>query len=171
MTSREKLGLPAEELFDLQGLALPLIGAVTAAEDNSSEAVQLFLQGARRAGVTPQLTEGTRETVAAICTLLDGSPLALELTSAWVRVLTLDDILAELQTGLDLLVAVGPGEGARHRSMRLVLEYAWAKLSEAERRALDTLSVFRGGFTYAAAKRVAGLELSALLTLGDRSLL
>jgi tetratricopeptide (TPR) repeat protein len=59
----------------------------------------------------------------------------------------------------------------RHRSMRGLLDTTWQLLPEAERRALERLALFRGGFDRAAATAVAGATLPQLAGLADRALL
>jgi non-specific serine/threonine protein kinase len=59
---------------------------------------------------------------------------------------------------------------ARHRSLRTVFEHSWALLSGQEQAVLMQLSVFRGGFTRAAAAGVAGATLEVLSALVAKSL-
>lgn len=167
VTTRERLNLFQEETFELRGLSLPQSAADTNPE--TSDAVLLFLQGARRAGarVTPQ--ESARRAVFDICTHVGGMPLALELTSAWLGLLSLEEVSAELTAGLDLLVEPGSALPERHRSMRLVLERSWERLGEPEAQALARLSVFRSGLAYGAAKAVTGMSVGVLLGLVNKS--
>jgi hypothetical protein len=59
----------------------------------------------------------------------------------------------------------------RQRSIQVVLESAWQQLSEAERSIFARLSMFRGGFTLAAAQAVAEATLPSLRQLTQRALL
>lgn len=164
VTSRERLNIPQEELLELRGLSLVGDGA------GPSDAVTLFLYGARRVGATLR-READLELAADICALVEGVPLALELTSAWLRLLTPLEIKTELSAGLDLLVAPDADLPERHRNMRLVLARSWARLESSEQRTLARLSVFRGGFNFTAAKAVTGMSLGVLLALTHKSLL
>ncbi|MFN2136782.1 MAG: hypothetical protein ACK2UK_12560, partial [Candidatus Promineifilaceae bacterium] len=57
----------------------------------------------------------------------------------------------------------------RHRSMQATLDVSWARLNADQQRACEELSVFRGGFTRAAAFGVAGATLPLLVTLANKS--
>ena len=167
VTSREALRLHGEWVFSLEGMERP--GDAEEAERN--EAVQLFLQGARR--VRPDFVLGAeeREAVVRICRLVEGLPLGIELAASWVRVLPCAEIAREIERGLDFLAASWRDLLERHRSLRAVFDYSWALLGEEERQALARLSVFRGGFRREAAEEVAGVRLPLLSLLVDRSLL
>jgi tetratricopeptide (TPR) repeat protein len=54
--------------------------------------------------------------------------------------------------------------------MRAVFEHSWRLLAPEEQQVLRRLTVFRGGFTRAAAKEVAGATLVVLAALVDKSL-
>ena len=164
LTTRERLGVPEEVPLELRGLSLEGEGS------RPADAVALFLHGARRVGVTLR-RESDLQHAADICALVEGVPLALELTSAWLRLLTPAEVKTELSAGLDLLVAPDTELPERHRNMRLVLGRSWARLEVDEQRTLARLSVFRGGFPYTAAKAVTGMSLSVLLALVHKSLL
>jgi tetratricopeptide (TPR) repeat protein len=109
--------------------------------------------------------------VARICRLVEGLPLAIELAAAWVRVLPCDEIAAEIERTIDFLAAAARDVPARHRSLRAVFEHSWNLLTDEERAALRTLSVFRGGFRREAAEAVADATLPLLTALVDKSLL
>src|SRR5215213_387986 len=82
-TSREPLGVPDERAWLVPVLSLP---AADAAPESisSSEAVRLFIDRARAASTTFELTEANALAVARLCTRLDGLPLAIELAAARV---------------------------------------------------------------------------------------
>lgn len=165
-TSRERLNIRDEWVFEVGGLSLPTKN--DAAEIGDYSAVQLFVQNARR--VDPGFTlADNAAAVARICTLLDGLPLALELASSWVRVLSCTEIAQEIERGLDILETSARDVPPRHRNMRAVLDYSWHSLSEAEQDAFRRLAVFRGGFSREAAQVVAGATLPILASLVDKS--
>lgn len=164
VTSRERLGLTAEHLLELGGLAVP-----TSVEE-TSDAVALFEHRARQVLATFELA-AHREAVVEICRLLEGMPLGIELAATWVRLLQCTEILAEIRRTLDFLTAdARSGRDPRQSSMRAVFSQSWALLSPAEQRVLARLSVFRGGFDRGAAERIAGATLPVLASLLDRSL-
>ncbi|UCC86777.1 MAG: helix-turn-helix domain-containing protein, partial [Anaerolineales bacterium] len=168
VTSRERLNLQGEWLFDIQGLPVPAPDQIDRAEEYS--AVALFLQSAWRAQVGFELKDEERPWVARICQLVEGAPLAIELAAAWVRVLTCREIAQEIERNLDFLAASARDLPERHRSMRAAFDHSWRLLSDEERRALSQLSVFRGGFTREAAEKVAGAPLPLLSSLVSKSL-
>jgi tetratricopeptide (TPR) repeat protein len=134
-------------------------------------AVQLFVQCARRVRVDFALDDANAPAVVRICQLVGGLPLGVELAVQWLRVLPCVQIANELQRNMDLLVAVGPDMPERHRSFRAVFRYSWNLLEAVEQRALQQVSVFRGGFGRDAARVVAGTNLSLLRSLIDKALL
>lgn len=169
VTSRIRLNLPNEWIFELGGLEIPPPSSDDQIEAYS--AVSLFVQNARQIRRAFELTGEDRHWVAEICRLVQGMPLAIVLSASWVRVLSCKEIAHEIQTNLDFLAASAPGIGERITSMRAVFNYSWKMLGEAERCVFRRLSVFRGGFDRAAALEIAGANLEILANLVDQSLL
>ena len=169
VTSRERLNLQSEWAFDVQGLLVPPTTQAQALESYS--AVALFLQSARRAFASFELTELDRPAVVRICQILAGLPLAIELAAAWVRMLSCSEIVAEIERSFDFLTSTARDIPHRQRSLRAAFDHSWNLLSEDEQRVLGRLSIFRGGFEREAAERVAGATLSILSALLDKSLL
>lgn len=169
VTSRQRLDLRAEWVFPLTGLPFPALHA--GSDIQRYDAVQLFLQAARRLRADFMLLETDWPHVTHICRLVEGSPLALELAASWTRLLSPGEIAAEIEHGVDILVSSTRDLPARHRSMRAVFDHSWKLLSISERRVLRHLSVFRGGFSRPAAEQVAGATLALLSALIDKSLL
>jgi tetratricopeptide (TPR) repeat protein len=102
--------------------------------------------------------------VIAICTALDGIPLAIELAAARLRSLTLAQVENRLSDRFRLL-ATGPrATPDRHQTLRAIVDWSWDLLSEPERTVLRRLAVFRGGATPDAAEQVCG----PLAPPGDR---
>ena len=118
-------------------------------------ATQLFLHCARRVRPDLQPDAEAARLIAHICRLVDGLPLAIELTAPWVRALPLAEIARRLEVGLDLLATTQRDVPARHRSMRAAFDHSWRLLSAHERSILRQLAVFRGGCTAEAAEAVA----------------
>lgn len=169
-TSRERLQLQLEHVYPIEGLASPDWDKLEDATQYS--AVRLFLQSAQRNQPDfairndHDLTYLTR-----ICRMVAGMPLALELAASWVDMLTLDEIASELQHGLDILETELRDVPERQRSMRASFDNSWRKLNEEERSVFAQLSIFRGGFTRAAAQEVTGASLRQLSHLVNKSLL
>ena len=113
--------------------------------------------------------------IARICRVVDGLPLAILLAATWSGMLTPAEIASQLERGngrgLGLLQTGSQDLPARQRSMRAVFDHSWGLLPARERQVLAGLSVFRGSFTFDAARQVASASLRALRSLMDRSLL
>ena len=153
ITSRERLHIQAEHALPLGGLPCPAVDERTI---DSYSSVQLFQQSARRLQPDFDLTPDDIPHLVAICRLLDGMPLGLELAAAWVDLLPLAEIAAEIQNNFDFLAADVRDWPDRHRSMRAVFDASWARLSLPEQELFPQLSLFRGGFTRAAVQAVVG---------------
>jgi predicted ATPase/class 3 adenylate cyclase len=138
------------------------------------EAVRLFV--ARASAVRPdfRLTRENATVVAAICARLQGMPLAIELATARLRLLSPDAILIRLAQQLDLLAAGARDLPDRQRTLRGAIAWSYDLLDDDLRRLLDRLSVFVGGFGLPAAEAVGGDPgidvLGGLEALVDQSL-
>ncbi len=168
VTSRHRLSLREERVYELHGMGLP---SRDGADLEDCDASSLFLASARRASPGWEPTQADRPAVASICAMLDGSPLGIELASSWVRMVPPGDIAAELASGFELLDSAPLDMPGRHRGLEAVFDYSWSLLDEEGRLALSGLAIFAGEFDAAAASAVAGCGLRALRSLVDRSLL
>jgi predicted ATPase/transcriptional regulator with XRE-family HTH domain len=172
-TSRERLNLRVEWVFDIDGLAYPDqqadIGQTAVADPASYSAVRLFAEQARHIQPSFSPSNGDMQVIARICQQLDGMPLAIELAAAWMRVMSLDEIANQLPNG-DLLTTTLRDVPPRHRSLRAVFDQSWTVLSAHEQAVFARLAVFRGGWTLAAASSVAGASAPVLGALIDKSL-
>ncbi len=168
-TSREKLNLYGETVYMIGGLALP----DKRAGDRTPEydAIRLFVQSARRAQSTFDLRPSDYPHAAAICQLVEGMPLGIELAAAWVGTLSLQEITEEIGQSLDFLETEESDIPERHRSIRAVFEYTWNRLDSSEQSLMKMLAVFRAGCTRKAAQKVTGASLQQLTSLVNRSLL
>jgi predicted ATPase/DNA-binding SARP family transcriptional activator len=169
VTSRERLNLTEEWLLPIEGLPFP-DEAATAESASGFDAVELFVQRARRHAPRWALRGDDAASVVRICRLLEGNPLALELAAVWVRLMPLAEVVRELESNLDFLAASARHTTERHTSMRATFEHSWRLLSAVEQDGLRKLSVFRGGVTREAAAVVAGVSIPVLVALVDKSL-
>lgn len=167
VTSRERLHLHEEWVISVGGLAFPDKGQPLSPAPYS--AVQLFTETARRAGYA--CTETDQASIARICQLVEGIPLAIELAAAWTRVMPCDEIAREIERSLDILTTSVRNVPEKHRSMRAAFEHSWKLLPEAEQQVFRQLSVFRGGFRREGSEGVTGASLPMLVSLVDRSML
>lgn len=161
ITSRERLHIPGEELFTVSGLCL---------NGDEAPAVALFLQCARRIHARFDPTPEEIGTIAQIATLVQGTPLALELSAAWVTDFSCHEILKAIHADVDFLADTAQGLPERHRSLRAAFLYSWRLLNSTEQALFQQLAVFRGGFDRVAAQEVAGISPVQLAALADKSL-
>ncbi|MEX2536979.1 MAG: tetratricopeptide repeat protein [Trueperaceae bacterium] len=191
-TSRDRLLLPAEQLFPLEGLA----GVETGGERSEDaqvarmappraaslpeshrqnaphqDAIRLFVQQGKRA--RPQFEPSSEEIahVRVICRLVHGFPLGIELAAARLRLMSTEEIAREMEVGLDFLEGASGAIAKRHGGMRSTFEHSWRLLEPPEQVVLRKLSIFTGGFSREAASRVVGATIPLLATLVDKSLL
>ena len=153
-TSRERLGIAAEQEYVVPTLSMP-------------EAVQLFVERAQR--LVPSFAAD--EHVAAIAQRLDGLPLALELAASRVKVLAPSQIRERLGRNFTLLSGGGRDVPERQRTLRATLEWSLDLLDADERALFWRLGVFSRSFAVEAAEEVAGADIDALSSLVDKSLL
>ena len=154
-TSRLPLSLRGERRLPVPPLPLPPeAGAGT--EISACASVQLYLDRARAVRPDFSLTPENMAAVAAICRLLDGSPLALELAASWVRLLPPRAMWERLtrRSGATDLETRRFDAPARHHSLRAALDWSWRLLKPAEQHLFQQVSVFRGGWTLSAAEAV-----------------
>ena len=168
VTSRERLGLQGEWIFELHGLNYPQNGQTDHLD--TYDAVNLFLQHARRVSSSP-FSEQEKACVGRLSQMVEGMPLALVLAASWTNTLNCGSILREIQRNLDFLGSGLRDVPERHRSVQAVFEQSWKLLTREERSVFKRLSIFRGGFDRQAAEQIAVASLRVLATLVDKSLL
>ena len=164
-SSRIKLNLMGETIFNIEGL---IIGT---ANTERASAIQLFVQSAQQAQPNFELNDAVLPSVAKICNLVDGLPLAIVLAAAWIDTLSVAEIALEIEKNIDLLETEKRDVPGRQRSVRAVIESSWHQVDASAQNLLQHLSVFRGGFTRAAAQEAAGASLRGLSQLVDKALL
>lgn len=182
VTSRMLLHVSGEHRYPVAPLRLPCDTGEPPAELARYESVQLFAE--RAAALQPDfvLDETNLPVVAEICCRLDGLPLAIELAAARVPHLSPAAMLDRLEPRLPLLTGGAVDRPRRHRTLRHAIDWSYKLLDEDEQRLFRSLSVFRGGWTLAAAEAVSAAlrpaaeqppadMLQALLALVDKSLI
>ncbi len=169
VSSREPLGLQAEQLLELGGLSFSEVDISPNA--GICDALILFQERAQRLRPKFTLDESNLRYVANICRIVEGSPLAIELAASLVRQWTCAEIEAEIKHSLDALATSMSDLPERHRSMRATFERSWQLLSPQEQDVFQKLAIFRGGFTVDAASEIAQVGKIELATLMDKSLL
>jgi len=137
-TSREGLHAAGEQ----ETPVLPL-----AVDDASSPAVVLFADRARAVRPNFSLDDhpATAEAVLAICRVLDGLPLGIELAAARMAGMGVADVRDRLGDRFRLL-AGKPGAPRRQQSLPELVRWSYELLADTERHVLLQASVFVGGF-------------------------
>lgn len=169
VTSRVRLNLAEETVYEVSGMTVPITDEMQDIESYS--ALLLFQQIAQRVDWRFKLDDVQTPHAIRICRLVDGIPLAIEMSAAWVRVLSCREIAKDLTRNFELLEATLDHLPERHRSIRIVFEYSWGLLTDAEKQVFQKMSVFRGGCLRDAAERITKATRNLLLSLVDKSLL
>jgi predicted ATPase/class 3 adenylate cyclase len=155
-TSRRPLRLPGEQVYHVSPLGLPDpgLGTPTLEVAARAESVRLFVQQARLADPRFSLTDDNVADVVALCRMLDGLPLAVELAAARVRLLPPRSLLDHLDEALELPLG---GHPERQRTMTATVDWSYRMVGEAEQRAFRALAVFgAAGGTFEAVAAVLG---------------
>ena len=146
-TSREPLGVMGEKRYPVAPLETPPASLATDTVDGIAQydAVQLFVDRARAIVPAFELTTGNAGVIAGICRNLDGIPLAIELASARLNVLTAEQIAARLDNHFELLPVAAHVAYSYHETLRGAIAWSYDLLSDREQILLRRLSVFAGG--------------------------
>ena len=141
-TSREPLGVSGERVRALEPLEL-------------DDAMQLFASRAADSDSEFVLDDASTAAVATICRNVDRLPLAIELTAARTRAFSAQQLAELLDQRFGLVSTATGGRPLRQQTMHAAVDWSYELLFDDERRLLNRLSVFAGGFTLdAAATRV-----------------
>ena len=153
-TSREALNIDGERSVVLEPLR---------SDTPDSPAVQLFLDRASAADPRFEVSASDADTLATICTRLDGMPLAIELAASRVTIMNPADLLAGLEDRFVLLS--GGRRRQRQRTLEATLDWSYDLLESDEQLAFRALGVFVDGFDLDAAAAVAGIDRTMALEL------
>lgn len=176
-TSRQPVGIAGERELLLGPLCDDCGGDIPNAETPRDD-LRLFLDRARLARPAFALTGANKASVARLCGLLEGVPLALELAATWMRAATPEQIAARLDHRYGLLALSGASTASgpaakRHRSLRAAVAGSYDLLGPALQAFWMQLSAFHGGWTADAARavtQIADVE-EPLTILAERSLI
>jgi predicted ATPase/DNA-binding CsgD family transcriptional regulator len=186
-TSREPLAMAGETIYPVSGLAWPASSGEVMQEGQGHldlqaimnyDAVKLFIERAHAILPNFLITSENTFAIIEICRRLDGLPLALELASARINVLTVQEIVARLDYRFSLLtLGQRAGLEPRHHTLRATIDWSYELLTAEEQTFLRRLAVFTAGCTLDMAQAVctgAGAmeehTLDLLSSLVDKSL-
>jgi len=180
VTSQLPLNVAAERAYRLLPLALPTPEAPRTGDDAVALLVERIVAADRRF----EATTANLPLLEAICTQLDGLPLALEMAAARVPAMGLSGVRDALSERFAMLTRGHRDATTRHRTLRNALEWSYRLLDGSEQRVFRMLGVFAAGFTLdlavaLLAERTGGDEgagsrwdvIDRLTTLIDHSLL
>ena len=153
VTSRERLRVTGEQLLPLRPLA-------------RDAAAELFLGRARQ--LNP-LYADDEASIDALCTKLDGLPLAIELAAARTTILNAAQLSQRLSQRFDLLKS--DERDARQRTLQATVEWSYDLLTTEQRATHARLSIFAGGSTLESAEAVTGAGPDEWQSLVEKSLL
>jgi predicted ATPase/class 3 adenylate cyclase len=159
-TSQRPLRIRGEQAYVVSSLA-------------PQDAVELFME-LTSASDRSLFFDDHRPVVEEIVGLLEGSPLALELTAPRVQLFGLTGLRDRLAARLEVPVAGLADLPERHRSLTNAIAWSYDLLDADRRAMLRRLAIFEGGFTLDAAEAVAessGAAAAGVAELLDRSLL
>jgi len=138
--------------------------------------VQLFLLRARAVKPSLALTAHSG-VVRELCEQLQGLALSIELAAARVSLLSVSEILRQLNDQLAFLRTTRPQWSERHRSQQAALQWSYNLLPPSAQEALRSLALFRGAFTLEMAQwlfpssalidALEQLQLNSLLLVED----
>ena len=181
VTSRVRLHVSGEYEFPVQPLAVPDPKHLQE-HDTLIEyaAVALFVQRAQAIKPDFQLTAGNAQAIAESCLRLDGLPLAIELATARIKLLSPQALLARLSQRLQVLTGGVQDAPVRQQTLRNTIAWSYDLLDAQEQRLFRQTSVFMGGCTLKAIEAIctalddgegATPVLDAISSLIDKSLL
>jgi predicted ATPase/DNA-binding SARP family transcriptional activator len=179
-TSREALGVSGETIWEVSSLPTRSNGTGMGVVDlDDGDAVELFRVRAEAAASRSFVWDDAAIVDAThICRRLDGSPLAIELAAARLRVMQLSDLLAGLDTRFALLTTGTRAATPRHYSLEATVDWSYQLLSSSEQLLFQRLAVFSGGFKPDAAEEVCADEhllrrdvVPTLFSLVEKSLI
>lgn len=145
-TSREALDIFGETAWHVPSLSLPGVDTSVPSLDQY-ESVRLFLERAKVIQPQFSLTDQNAKPVVQICRRLGGMPLAIELASARVKMMSVDEIASRLDDRFNLLTSGSRAALPRHQTLRATIDWSYDLLTEPERILFRRLAVFAGGFT------------------------
>lgn len=184
-TSREALGLSGEHMYVVDPLGVPdPEHASTPSQLLEFDAVRLLVERARAVRQDFSVDEDNAVAVSKICELVDGIPLAIELTAIRLRSLSVRELVARFDRRFDLLSIGKRDSQPRQQTLRALIEWSFDLCTADEQLLWERISIFPGSFDLAAAQDVCAddgmsardvvdgidrLVAKSILTIGSRS--
>jgi predicted ATPase len=165
-TSRASLRVSGEQEYPVSPLPVPDPTHLPSTDTIARyAAIDLFVDRASRVRADFALSDDNATAVVAICALLDGLPLAIELAAVWVRVLSPLELLKRLGHAPNApslaLLAGGPRDAPeRQQTLHETIAWSHALLTEGEQRLFRRLAVFAGGCTLEAVEAICAAPMA-----------
>jgi predicted ATPase/transcriptional regulator with XRE-family HTH domain len=165
VTSRAALHVRGEREYPVDPLGLPPAAVLLRIQAGSAPAleelvaypaIRLFVDRARDIRPDFALTNANAADITAICTAVDGLPLAIELAAARTRILSAAALSARLGRRLDLLAGGARDLPLRQQTLRAAIGWSYDLLLAPDQALFRALSVFAGGAALEAIEAVAG---------------
>ena len=158
ITSRERLGIPAEGVLALHPL-------------DPQDAIELFVERARESFAGFQPSQDDLAAIALLVGRLDYLPLAIELAATRVRTLTPGQISERLDDRFRMLVSGQRATQDKQQTLYATLQWSYDLLDDRAQRLLSNLAVFPGSFDAEAARDICADDVvepwDLLATLND----
>ncbi|HYC89051.1 MAG TPA: protein kinase [Thermoanaerobaculia bacterium] len=168
VTSRSPLRVAGEREYALPPLMTPPLDLPLDPEAvGAYPSVALFVERASAVKSDFTITAENASAIAEICVRLDGLPLAIELAAARVKVLPPQAMLSRVENRLKLLSGGSRDLPERQQTMRAAISWGYQLLDDTDKVLFAWLSVFRGGFSMAAAERLVDVVSSQLSVVRD----
>ncbi|MER7986138.1 LuxR C-terminal-related transcriptional regulator [Streptomyces noursei] len=154
-TSRQALGIAGEHVYPVPPLVAPRADdSVEPGTATQYPSVTLFAD--RSAAVVPgfAITPDNEAAVVRLCQCLEGIPLAIELASVRLRVLTVHDLASRLDDRFQLLREGSRNLPERHQTLQALIDWSYDLCTPAEQTLWTRTSAFVGGFSTDALKAV-----------------
>jgi predicted ATPase len=156
VTSRVVLRVRGEREWRVEPLLLPPGDG----DPGGTPAVRLLVDRIRDVQRGFELTSDNAAAITETCRRLDGLPLALELAATWMRVLTPQQLLQQLDEHMERRGALIDLPD-RQQTMTATIDWSYQRLPQAARQMLARLTVFAAPFTKDAAEAVSGHDAAA----------
>jgi predicted ATPase/class 3 adenylate cyclase len=163
-TSRTPLRIDAERGYALGTLALPPQGTTESLESLMAyPGIALFVDRAKLAKSSFELTVDSVPAVVAVCKRLDGLPLAIELAAARIRLLSPEALLQRLDHALDVLTTGQRDRPDRQQTLRATIGWSHSLLTASEKGLFRRMSVFSGECSLEGIEAVCSEDSEAVL--------
>ncbi|GAA5531431.1 hypothetical protein Hgul01_05256 [Herpetosiphon gulosus] len=162
VTSRRRLNLYGEQQYPVPMLPIPDAQIDLRPETlQAYDAIRLFCARAQAVDPHWRLDVANSAAVVAICTRLDGLPLALELAAARIALFPVETIRARLDARFELLTDGAINSPFRQRTLKALLDWSFELLNQQEQAVFMALGVFTNSGSVAAAEAVCATVIES----------